>query len=176
MRLNGMKVAILAEDNYNEFELWIPFYRLKEEEIEVTVVGSGSAPVYHGKYGIPVTVDKNAAQARADEFDAVVIPGGYAPDKMRTHPEMVSLVREAFQKGKIVAAICHAGWMLASADILKGKKATSYIAIRDDMKNAGASWEDSEVVRDGNLITSRKPEDLPAFCRTIIQALQETSA
>ena len=174
MKLKGMRAAILAEEIYNEFELWIPFYRLKEEGVEVVVVGSGSAPVYHGKYGIPVTVDKNASQIRADEFDAVVVPGGYAPDKMRMHPEMVALVRDAFRKGKIVASICHAGWMLASADILKGKKATSYIAIRDDMKNAGALWEDSEVVRDGNLITSRKPEDLPAFCRTIIQALQET--
>ncbi len=94
------------------------------------------------------------------------------PDKMRIHPEMVSLVRDAFNKGKIVAAICHAGWMLASAGILKGKQATSYIAIKDDMVNAGALWEDSETVRDGNLITARKPDDLPSFCRTIIEAME----
>ena len=173
MKLHGKKAAILAEDNYNEFELWIPYYRLKEEGIAVTVVGSGSASTYHSKYGIPVQVDKAAAEVSAADFDVVVIPGGYAPDKMRIHPEMVGLVRDAYKQGKIVAAICHAGWMLASAGILKGKKATSYIAIKDDMINAGALWEDSELVRDGNLITSRKPDDLPAFCRTIIQALGE---
>ncbi len=94
---------------------------------------------------------------------------------MRLHAAMVGLVRDAFNKGKVVAAICHAGWMLASAGILKGKKATSYVAIKDDMIHAGAKWEDSEMVRDGNLITSRKPDDLPAFCRTIIQAMEEKS-
>jgi protease I len=127
--------------------------------------------VYQSKYGIPVSVDKKASELKADDFDLVIIPGGYAPDKMRIHPEMVNLVRDAFRKGKVVAAICHAGWMLASAGILKGKRATSYVAIKDDMINAGALWEDSEVVRDGNLITSRKPDDLPAFCRTIIEAM-----
>jgi protease I len=175
MKLQGKKAAILAEDIYNEFELWIPYYRLKEEGIHVTIVGSGSASVYHGKYGIPVSVDKNAAQVSADDFDVIIIPGGYAPDKMRIHPEMVALVKDAFLKGKIVAAICHAGWMLASAEIVKDKRVTSYVAIKDDLVNAGAQWEDSELVRDGNLITSRKPEDLPAFCRTIIQAMGEVA-
>lgn len=175
MKLHGKKAAILAEDIYNEFELWIPYYRLKEEGVQVTVVGSGTSAVYHGKYGIPVTVDMAASEVSAHDFDAIIVPGGYAPDKMRIHPEMVSLVREAFQKGKIVAAICHAGWMLASAGILKGKRVTSYVAIKDDMIHAGAEWEDSELVRDGNLITSRKPEDLPAFCRTIVQAMADAS-
>lgn len=173
MRLKGKKAAILAEEIYNEFELWIPYYRLKEEGVEVTIVGSGTSKVYHGKYGIPVDVDKSASQVSADDFDAVVIPGGYAPDKMRIHPPMVDLVRDAFNKGKVVASICHGGWMLVSAGVLQGKKATSYIAIKDDMENAGALWEDSEMVRDGNLITSRKPDDLPAFCRTMIQAMEE---
>jgi protease I len=173
MRLKGKKAAILAEEIYNEFELWIPYYRLKEEGVEVTVVGSGTSKVYHGKYGVPVDVDKSASEVSADDFDAVVIPGGYAPDKMRIHPPMVDLVRDAFNKGKVVASICHGGWMLVSAGVLQGKKATSYKAIKDDMENAGALWEDSELVRDGNLITSRKPDDLPAFCRTIIQAMEE---
>jgi len=172
MKLKGKKAALLVEDMYQEFELWIPYYRLKEEGVEVTVVGSGTAPVYHSKYGVPVEVDKKASEVTANDFDAVVIPGGYAPDKMRIHPEMVSLVRDAFNKGKVVAAICHAGWMLVSAGILKGKRATSYIAIRDDMINAGAKWEDSEMVRDGNLITARKPDDLPAFCRALIEAME----
>jgi len=173
MKLLGKKAAILVEDMYNEFEVWIPFYRLKEEGIEVTVVGSGTAETYHGKFGIPIAVDKQASEVTADDFDTLVIPGGYAPDKMRIHKAMVQLVREMFNKGKIVASICHGGWMLVSAGVLKGKKATSYIAIRDDMVNAGAVWEDSEIVRDGNLITSRKPDDLPAFCRAIIRAMEE---
>lgn len=175
MKLEGKKAAILAEDMYNEFELWIPYYRLKEEGVAVTVVGSGTAAVHHSKFGIPVSVDKTAAEVAADDFDAIIIPGGYAPDKMRIHPKMVGLVRDAFNKGKVVAAICHAGWMLASAGILKGKRATSYIGIKDDMIHAGAQWEDSELVRDGNLITSRKPDDLPAFCRTVVQAMGEQS-
>jgi protease I len=171
MTLTGKRAAILVEEIYNEFELWIPYYRLKEEGVEVSLVGSGTSPIYHGKYGIPAQVDKEASEATADDFDAVVIPGGYAPDKMRICPEMVSLVRVAFEKGKVVASICHGGWVLVSAGILKGKRATSYVAIKDDMTNAGAMWEDSELVRDGNLITSRKPEDLPAFCRTLVQAM-----
>jgi len=174
MRLAGKKAAILIEDAYNEFEVWIPYYRLKEEGVRVTVVGSGTANTYHGKNGIPIAADVKASQVKAGNFDALVIPGGYAPDKMRIHPEMVNLVRDMFAAGKVVASICHGGWMLASAGVLKGKKATSYIAIKDDMVNAGALWEDSEVVRDGNLITSRKPDDLPAFCRTLIEAMEET--
>jgi len=173
MKLKGKKAALLAEDMYQEFELWIPYYRLKEEGVEVTVVGSGTASVYHSKYGIPVEVNKKASEVKADDFDVVVIPGGYAPDKMRIHREMVGLVRDLFNKGKVVACICHGGWMLVSAGILKGKKATSFIAIKDDMVNAGAFWQDSEMVRDGNLITSRKPDDLPAFCRATVEALAE---
>jgi protease I len=171
MDLKGKKAAILVEDIYNEFEVWIPYYRLKEANVDVTMVGSGVMDQFHGKYGIPVKADISADQARAGDFDLVLIPGGYAPDKMRTHKDMVGLVKDAFNAGKVVASICHGGWMLASADVVRGKKLTSYIAIKDDMVNAGASWEDSELVRDGNLITSRKPDDLPAFCRAIIDAL-----
>lgn len=175
MKLVGKKAALLVEEIYNEFEVWIPYYRLQEEGVQVTVVGSGTSSTYHGKYGIPIGVDATATQVKADEFDALVIPGGYAPDKMRIHPEMVKLVHDMVTSGKVVASICHGGWMLASAGVLKGRKATSYIAIKDDMVNAGALWEDSEVVRDGNLITSRKPDDLPAFCRTMIQAMEEAA-
>jgi protease I len=174
MRLKGKRAALLVEEIYNEFELWIPYYRLKEEGVETVVVGSGSASVYKGKFGIPVSVDKSASEVSAEDFDAVVIPGGYAPDRMRIHPEMVRFVKDMWGRGKIVAAICHAGWMLVSADILRGRKVTSYIAIKDDMVNAGALWEDSELVRDGNLITSRMPDDLPAFCRTLVQAMEES--
>ncbi len=174
--LAGARVAILAETLYEDLELWYPFYRLREAGADVFLVGSGSATTYQSKHGYPVTVDAEAETVSASQFDAIVIPGGYAPDHMRRHPSMVSLVREAHEQGKIVAAICHAGWMLASAGALQGRAATSYRSIKDDMVNAGAQWVDREVVRDGNVITSRSPADLPAFMRAIIGALRERQA
>ena len=171
MKLAGKRIAILAENMYQEMELWVPYFRLKEEGADVKVVGAGGATSYASKHGYPVAVDVQADQVRAVEFDAVIVPGGYAPDVMRRHPAMVGLVREAAQQGKVVAAICHAGWMLVSAGILKGRKATSFFSIKDDLVAAGANWVDAEVVVDGNLITSRNPNDLPAFCRAIVAAL-----
>ncbi len=171
MRLKGKKVVVLIENNYQDLEFWVPYYRLKEEGAEVTVVGSGSSRTYTSKNGYPVEAEKEAKDIDVSKFDGVVIPGGYAPDLMRRYPDMVRIVREAHQKGKVISAICHAGWMLVSAGILKGKKATGVIAIKDDLVNAGANYVDVEVVRDGNLITSRKPDDLPAFCRETIEAL-----
>ncbi len=171
MQLTGRRVAILAENLYQEMELWVPYYRLREEGAEVHVVGAGGAKSYTSKHGYPVSVDVQAEQVNALEYDAVIIPGGFAPDMMRRSPAMVKLVREAHGHGKLVAAICHAGWMPVSAGILKGKRATSFFSIKDDLVNAGAQWVDEEVVVDGNLITSRKPDDLPAFCREIVKAL-----
>lgn len=171
--LPGIRVAILAETLYEDLELWYPFYRLREAGADVFLVGSGSATVYQSKHGYPVTVDAEAETVSASQFDAVVIPGGYAPDHMRRHPAMVDLVREAHEQGLVVAAICHAGWMLASANVLRGRTATSFRSIKDDLVNAGAHWVDREVVRDGTLITSRTPADLPAFMRAIIAALRE---
>jgi PfpI family intracellular protease len=170
--LRGKRVAILAENLYQELELWYPLLRMREAGAKVQVVGTGSADTYASKHGYEVTVDVEAGQVSAAEFDAVIIPGGYAPDLMRRYPDMVKLVREAFEGGKVVAAICHAGWMLVSADVLKGKRATCLFAIKDDLVNAGATYLDQEVVVDGNLITSRRPDDLPAFCRAIIAALR----
>jgi deglycase len=175
MNLKGRRIAILAENMYQEMELWVPYYRMKEEGAEVKVVGAGGARSYTSKHGYPVTVDVQADAVTAVEFDAVVVPGGYAPDMMRRHEAMVQLVRDAVQQGKVVAAICHAGWMLASAGVVKGKKVTSFFSIKDDMVNAGAQWLDSEVVVDGNIVTARKPDDLPAFCREIVRALAKTS-
>jgi protease I len=174
MKLAGKRIAILAENLYQEMELWVPYYRLREEGAEVRVVGAGGATAYASKHGYPVNVDVQADQVKAVEFDAVVVPGGYAPDLMRRHGAMVGLVREAVQQGKVVAAICHAGWMLVSAGVLKGRRATSFFSIKDDMINAGAQWVDAEVVVDGTLITSRKPDDLPAFCRAIVAALTKS--
>ncbi len=173
MGLEGRKIAVLAEEMYEDLELWYPLIRMREEGAEVKVIGTGSAKAYNSKHGYPVTVDASAEEVKAGDFDAIIIPGGYAPDRMRRYPAMVNLVREAFKQGKIVAAICHAGWLPASAGIVKGRKMTSFFAIKDDMVNAGAEWVDEEVVRDGNLITSRTPDDLPAFCREIIKALSE---
>ena len=174
MKLEGKRIAILAENMYQEMELWVPYYRLREEGAEVKVVGAGGAKSYASKHGYPVSVDVQADQVKAVEFDAVVVPGGYAPDMMRRHPAMVQLVREAAQQGKVVAAICHAGWMLVSAGILRGRQATSFFSIKDDLVAAGADWKDAEVVVDGNLITSRRPDDLPAFCRAIVGALTKS--
>ena len=171
MKLAGKRIAILAENMYQEMELWVPYYRFKEEGAEVKVVGADGAKAYTSKHGYPVNVDVQADQVKAVEFDAVVVPGGYAPDLMRRHPAMVAPVREAAQQGKVVAAICHAGWMLVSAGVLKGRKATSFFSIKDDLVAAGANWVDQEVVVDGNLITSRRPDDLPAFCRALVAAL-----
>jgi protease I len=172
MELEGKRVAILAENYYEDLELWYPMLRLREAGAEITIVGSG-ADQYTSKHGYPVKADTSAEKVRASDFDAVIIPGGYAPDLMRRSSVMVDLVREAVREDKIVAAICHAGWMLASANVVRGKRVTCFHSIKDDIVNAGAKYEDSEVVRDGNLITSRKPDDLPAFCHMIVQALVE---
>jgi protease I len=175
MSCKGKRVAILAENLYQEMELWVPYYRLKEEGADVKVVGAGGAKSYASKHGYPVSVDVQADAVSAVEFDAVVVPGGYAPDMMRRHDAMVRLVREAAQHGKLVAAICHAGWMLASAGVVKGRTVTSFFSIKDDMVNAGGRWVDQEVVVDGNLITSRRPDDLPAFCRENVKGLAKTA-
>lgn len=174
--LAGVRVAILAEKLYEDLELWYPYYRLREAGADVFLVGSGTAETYESKHGYPVTVDAESDTVTASQFDAIVIPGGYAPDHMRRSPSMVELVREAHEQGSVIGAICHAGWMLVSADVLRGRSATSFRSIKDDLVNAGAQWVDREVVRDGNLITSRTPADLPAFMRTIIQALREQQA
>ena len=171
MELQGKKIIILVEQMYNDLEFWYPYYRLKEAGAEVVVVGSGSCEEYTGKSGIPCKADTSAEQVSAADFDGIVIPGGYAPDHMRRYPSMVKLVRDLFEAGKVVAAICHAGWMLASADIVKDRTLTSFFAIKDDLVHAGANWIDQEVVVDGKLITSRKPDDLPAFMKAIIAAL-----
>ncbi len=172
MQAKGKKVAILVEELFNLFEFWYPYYRLKEAGAEVVVVGSGRVKEFNGKPGTVAVADVAADEVSANDFDAVVVPGGYAPDMMRRFPAMVNLVKEADEQGKVVAAICHAGWLLVSADILRERKATSFFAIKDDMVNAGAHWIDEPVVIDKNLITSRKPDDMPFFLPAIIDALQ----
>lgn len=173
MYLKGKKAAVLAENLYEELELWYPYHRLREEGAEVLIVGTGSSDTYNGKHGYPVKVNSTADKIKADDFDCVIVPGGYAPDYMRRYPAVLKLVRDAFNQGKVIGAICHAGWVLVSSGVLKGKRATCYFAIKDDIINAGAEYINAEVVRDHNLITSRKPDDLPAFMVEIIKALKE---
>jgi protease I len=141
---------------------------LKEEGADVDVIGP-LRQNYRGKNGSVAEANQAIVAVKTDEYNGLIIPGGYAPDHMRREPEMVAFVRRMHEEGKPVAAICHAGWMLASAGILNGKRVTSFFAIKDDLVNAGAKWVDMEVVCDGNLITSRKPDDLPAFCRTVVE-------
>lgn len=168
MKLKGYKFALFVENKYEDMEFWYPYYRLKEEGAEVTVIAPRRKE-YRSKYGIPVNPDISINDARAGEFRGLIIPGGYSPDYMRRSPEMVGFVREVFAGNGIVAAICHAPWMLVSAGIVNGKKVTSFYSIKDDVVNAGGKWVDEEAVRDGTIITSRNPGDLPAFCRTIIE-------
>lgn len=170
MEIKGKRVAIFLEDLYEDLEFWYPYYRLQEAGAEVAVIAPQKGR-FTGKHGVPAEAGLSIDAVREEDFDCLIIPGGYSPDRMRRNRKMVEFVGAMHRAGKPVAAICHAGWMLASAGILKGRRATSFFAIRDDMVNAGAEWRDAEVVVDGTLITSRTPADLPAFCRTIIAAL-----
>ena len=171
MRLKGKRIAIPTEEMYHVLELWYPYHRLREEGAEAVLVGTGTAPVYYSKDKYPATPQTTADKVSADQFDGMVVPGGYAPDMLRRSPAMVKLVRDIFEQGKVVGAICHAGWLLASAGVFRGRKATCFFAIKDDVINAGAEYLDQEVVVDGNLITSRTPDDLPAFMKAVIEAL-----
>jgi protease I len=173
MELKGKRAAVLVEQLYQEMEVWYPVYRLRDAGCQVTLVGPEAGQTYPSKLGYPATSDRAARDVSADDFDLLVIPGGYAPDHMRRCLPMVRLVSAMAEQGKPVAAICHGPWMLCSTQALKGRKVTCFFAIKDDVINAGAKYVDAEVVRDGNIITSRKPDDLPAFMRTVIDVVRE---
>lgn len=170
MKLKSKTVALLVDDMYQVHEFWFPYFRMKEEGATVKVIARQDT--HTSKEGIiSPRRDLSPRDARAGEFHAVIIPGGYAPDHMRADADILRFVREMHEGGKIVAAICHAAWVPISAGITRGRTMTSYASIKDDVRNSGAEYVDREVVRDGTLITSRKPDDLPAFCREIISAL-----
>lgn len=168
----GNKVFILVEDGFRDEEIIYPYYRFIEAGYEVIIVGPEAGKEYKGKFGLPVKSDITPANVVLDKVAALIIPGGFAPDKMRLNRDMVNLVKKVFDGCKIIAAICHGGWMLVEADICRGKDVTGYIAIATDLKNAGGNYIDKEVVVDGNLVTSRIPDDLPAFCRSTLELIK----
>src|ERR1700730_17663689 len=174
MELTGKRAAVLVENMYQEMEIWYPVYRLREAGCKVTLVGPEAGQTYASKLGYPAKSDKAARDVSADDFDLLVIPGGYAPDYTRRCEAVIRLTSTMAEQGKPVAAICHGPWVLCSTQALKGRKATCFFAIKDDVINAGAKYIDAEVVRDRNIITSRKPDDLPAFVATMLEALKET--
>lgn len=173
MELAGKNVLIFVGPDFEDRELFYPHYRFLEAGAIVKIAGLGEK-TYKGKYGIPVTVDGNCEDFVSQKWDAVIVPGGWAPDKIRANQAALEIVRKASKEGAVIGAICHGGWVLASADVVNGKTVTSYKNISDDLKNAGAKWVDQEVVVDGGLVTSRTPADLPAFCREAIKAMKAT--
>jgi protease I len=167
----GNKIFVFIEDNFRDEELVYPYYRFMEAGYDVKLVGPEAQKTYTGKFGLPMESDLSPGQVDLGEVAAIIIPGGFAPDRMRQDRAMVDLVKKAFDACKIIAAICHGGWMLAEADICRGKDVTGFIAIATDLKNAGGNYLDKEVVVDGNLVTSRTPADLPAFCKAVIEMI-----
>jgi protease I len=173
MDLKQARVAVLVEQQYQEMEVWYPIFRLREAGCKVTLIGPAANTTYPSKLGYPAKSDKAAEDVAAKDFDALVIPGGFAPDFLRRSEAVMRLVRQIAEQGKPIAAICHGPWVLCSTTALRSKKATCFFAIKDDVINAGANYVDAEVVRDGNIITSRKPDDLPAFVVALMKAIQE---
>ncbi len=166
------KVAIMVDEMYQVLEVWYPYYRLKEAGLKVDFVAAEAQKEYHSKEGYPCVSDIAAKEANTTDYDCMVVPGGFAPDFMRRNEEVIKFANDMVNAGKVIAAICHGGWLLCSTQAYKGKKATCFMAIRDDVKNAGADYMDAECVVDGNLITSRKPDDLPAFCTAILKKIK----
>ena len=173
MKLKGMKIIQLVSDDFEDLELWYPVLRLREEGAEVKIVGEEKGKTYTGKYGVPVVSDLSFDEINADEFDAILVPGGWAPDKLRRYPEVLRMVRAMHEKKKPIGQICHAGWVLISAKILDGRKVTSTPGIKDDMENAGAVWVNEPVVVDGHIVSSRRPPDLPDYLRELIKVLSK---
>ncbi|MEK3888741.1 type 1 glutamine amidotransferase domain-containing protein [Bacillus sp. FSL K6-3431] len=173
MRLQNKKVIALIEDEFEDLELWYPILRLQEEGAEVHLVGKEAHKKYIGKYGVPAQSDYSFSEIRAEDYDAILVPGGWAPDKLRRYEEVLEFVRVMDKAKKPIGQICHAGWVLISAKILSGKKVTSTPGIKDDMTNAGAMWSDEAVVVDGHLISSRRPPDLPPYVKAFADILAE---
>jgi len=165
------RIALMVDQMYQVTEIWYPYYRLKEAGFEVNLVAAEADKEYHSKEGYPCISDVAAAKANADDYDCMIVPGGFAPDFMRRSLDVINFANDMVNARKVIAAICHGPWLLCSTNALKGRKATCFMAVKDDIINAGADYVDAECVVDGNLITSRKPDDLPAFCKAVLNAL-----
>lgn len=173
MRLQGKKVVCYVEHEFEDLELWYPVLRLREEGAAVHLVGPESKHTYIGKYGVPCTSDLSLSEVQADQYDGVLVPGGWAPDKLRRYPEILTFIQEMHKARKPIGHICHAGWVLASAKILQGVRTTSTPGIKDDMENAGAIWIDEAVVVDGHIVGSRRPPDLPEYAKAFADLLAQ---
>lgn len=165
------RIAIMVDEMYQVIEVWFPYYRLKEEGLDVDFVAAEAKKEYHSKEGYPCVSDIAAGDAKAADYDCLIVPGGFASDFMRRSAAVIKFANDMVNADRVIAAICHGGWLLCSTKAYKGKKATCFMAIKDDIKNAGAEYIDQQCVVDGNLITSRKPDDLPAFCQAILRKL-----
>jgi protease I len=172
MKLTNKHIAYLIEEGFEDLEFYVPLMRLREEGAKVTVIAPKMA-TFSGKHCLEAKPDVTADQVQADDFDAIVVPGGWAPDKLRRYPAILDLVRTIHEQGKIVATICHGGLVLISAGVVKGFRVTGSLGIKDDLVNAGGQWIDQPAFRDGNQVWGRVVEDIPAFCRELIQALSE---
>jgi protease I len=174
MALSEKRIAMLVDDGFEDLEFWVPLMRMEEGGAAVTVVGTRAGRVVHSKSGgLTASIDADASAVSAADFDAILVPGGWAPDKLRRSEAVTGLVRAMYDEGKIVAMICHAGLVGISAGIVKGRRATGSLGIRDDLVNAGATWVDAPAFRDGNLVWGRVVPDIPAYCRELVEALGE---
>jgi protease I len=169
--IHAQRVLIFVGDDYEDLELWYPKLRLIEAGVYVTVAGAKAGQKYLGKHGYPCVADAAIADMEAADFHGVLCPGGWMPDKLRRDPKVLQLLRDFAEAGKLIAAICHGGWMPISANIYRGVKVTGSPGIKDDLINAGAHFEDAAVVVDRHFVSSRKPDDLPDFCRAMLQVL-----
>lgn len=167
------RILALIDHVYEDLELWYPKIRLEEEGYEVIVAAPEAGVTYSGKHGYPCVSDEAIQDQDSKTYDALLVPGGFAPDKLRRDPKVLSLIQEFEADQKPIAHICHAGWMLISADVLRGRRTTSTVGIKDDMNNAGATWVDEAVVIDGNQIAARTPKDLAPFSKAFVDALKE---
>ena len=174
--LEGKRAAVAVGPLYEEIEALYPLYRLREAGATVEVIGSEAGATLPGKRGDQIETERAAGDLSAGDLDLLVIAGGYGPDKLRLDEDLLKLVRELDGEGKTIAVICHAGWVLVSAGVVEGRRLTGNPSIEDDVRNAGADWEDAEVVVDGNFVSSRKPDDLPAFMRSTIEVAAHAAA
>ncbi|GEK57857.1 type 1 glutamine amidotransferase [Marinococcus halophilus] len=172
MTLQGKRIIAFVEDDFEDLELWVPVMRLREEGAEVLLTGKENGKTYTGKHGVPAAAEAALADVDPADYDGVLVPGGWAPDKLRRYSEVLSIVRYMNDHKKIIGEICHAGWVLASAGILKGVHVTSTPGIKDDMTNAGAVWSDDPVVVDGHIVSSQRPPDIPAYNQALVEAFR----